>query len=133
MSIWISPFLWDCWSPSLSQKNGEIQIDIQGNGADRKADFPSTDAFHDVLRQLLKEGRDIEGLEVPSLENVAAWIWRRLDKAIPGLDRVMVRRGMDGAGEGCSYSGRQLKEAASSRQSIRSGPQGWQTRQWTTR
>ena len=55
---------------------------------------------------------DIEGLEVPSLENVAAWIWRRLDKDLPGLDRVLVRRGLDGAGEGCSYSGRTLQDAA---------------------
>ena len=55
---------------------------------------------------------EIEGLEVPSLENVAAWIWHRLDKEIVGLDRVMVRRGVDGAGEGCSYSGRALRDAA---------------------
>ena len=55
---------------------------------------------------------EIEGLEVPSLENVAAWIWHRLDKEIAGLDRVMVRRGMDGAGEGCCYSGRALQDAA---------------------
>jgi 6-pyruvoyltetrahydropterin/6-carboxytetrahydropterin synthase len=55
---------------------------------------------------------EIEGLEVPSLENIAAWIWHRLDKDLPGLDRVMLRRGMDGAGEGCSYSGRSLQDAA---------------------
>ncbi len=55
---------------------------------------------------------DIEGLEVPSLENVAAWIWDRLDRVVPGLDRVLIRRGLEGAGEGCSYSGRQLKSAA---------------------
>ena len=55
---------------------------------------------------------DIEGLEVPSLENVAAWIWDRLDPVVPGLDRVLIRRGIEGAGEGCSYSGRQLKSAA---------------------
>jgi 6-pyruvoyltetrahydropterin/6-carboxytetrahydropterin synthase len=55
---------------------------------------------------------DIEGLEVPTLENIARWIWCRLDKELSGLDRVVVRRGLDGAGEGCSYSGRRLRETA---------------------
>ena len=43
---------------------------------------------------------DVEGLEVPSLENVARWIWRRLD--FPELHRVMIRRGLTGHGEGCA-------------------------------
>jgi 6-pyruvoyltetrahydropterin/6-carboxytetrahydropterin synthase len=55
---------------------------------------------------------EIEGLEVPSLENIAVWIWQRLEKDLPGLDRVLLRRGIDGAGEGCCYSGRPLKDAA---------------------
>jgi hypothetical protein len=29
---------------------------------------------------------------------------------LSGLDRVIVRRGLDGAGEGCSYSGPALRE-----------------------
>ena len=55
---------------------------------------------------------EIEGLEVPSLENVAVWIWRQLDPVLPGLDRVVVRRGIEGAGEGCCYSGRAVRNAA---------------------
>jgi 6-pyruvoyltetrahydropterin/6-carboxytetrahydropterin synthase len=55
---------------------------------------------------------EIEGLEVPTLENIAAWIWQRVDPLIPGLDRVLVRRGIEGAGEGCCYSGRSLRSAA---------------------
>jgi 6-pyruvoyltetrahydropterin/6-carboxytetrahydropterin synthase len=55
---------------------------------------------------------DIEGLEVPTLENIAAWIWHRLDKILSGLDRVQIRRGMSGAGEGCCYSGRRSESAA---------------------
>ncbi len=49
---------------------------------------------------------DIEGLEVPSLENLAQWIWRRLDNLLPGLERITVRRGFTGNAEGCTYSGR---------------------------
>lgn len=55
---------------------------------------------------------EIEGLAIPSLENVAVWVWNRLENRIPGLDRVMVRRGLDGAGEGCCYRGRLARDAA---------------------
>ena len=48
---------------------------------------------------------DIEGLEHPSLENVARWIWGQLSTELDGLDRVVVRRGPDGLAEGCTYSG----------------------------
>ena len=48
---------------------------------------------------------EIDGLEVPSLENVAAWIWRRLEQVVPGLDRIVVRRGIVGRGEGCTFRG----------------------------
>ncbi|SUE44995.1 6-pyruvoyl trahydropterin synthase family protein [Roseomonas gilardii] len=53
---------------------------------------------------------DIEGLEHPSLENVARWIWNQLAGDLDGLDRVMVRRGPDGLAEGCTYSGRPISE-----------------------
>jgi 6-pyruvoyltetrahydropterin/6-carboxytetrahydropterin synthase len=55
---------------------------------------------------------EIEGLGVPTLENVAAWLWDQLDGTLQGLDRIIVRRGMDGAGEGCCYSGRHRRNAA---------------------
>ena len=55
---------------------------------------------------------DIDGLAVPTLENVAAWIWHELDASLSGLDRVVLRRGTEGAGEGCCYSGRMLRNAA---------------------
>jgi 6-pyruvoyltetrahydropterin/6-carboxytetrahydropterin synthase len=49
---------------------------------------------------------EIEGLAVPSLENVARWIWQRLDNVLPGLSGITVRRGTPGHGEGCTYRGR---------------------------
>jgi 6-pyruvoyltetrahydropterin/6-carboxytetrahydropterin synthase len=48
---------------------------------------------------------NIEGLAMPSLENIAQWIWRRLANTVPGLDRIIVRRGSSGHGEGCTYRG----------------------------
>ena len=44
---------------------------------------------------------DIVGLEVPSRENVAHWIWKRLGPEVPGLQRISVRRGYPGQAEGC--------------------------------
>ena len=47
---------------------------------------------------------DISGLELPTLECISRWIWDRLHQDLPGIDRVLVRRGS--CGEGCMYSGR---------------------------
>jgi 6-pyruvoyltetrahydropterin/6-carboxytetrahydropterin synthase len=59
------------------------------------------------IKQLLDHTylNEIEGLEIPTLENVAAWIWQRASKSVVGVDRVLVRRGIEGAGEGCCYRG----------------------------
>ena len=45
----------------------------------------------------------IKSLNNPSLENLALWIWRRLEPKFPGLARVTVRR--DSLGQSASYSG----------------------------
>ena len=45
---------------------------------------------------------EIEGLEKPTSENLAAWIWERLKPAVPGLSRVVVQ---ETCNAGCSYSG----------------------------
>lgn len=61
-----------------------------------------------VFRQLdHKFLNDIEGLENPSLENLAEWIWNRMVEMFPKtLDRVTVSRGPNGMEEGCTYTGR---------------------------
>lgn len=46
---------------------------------------------------------DIEGLEMPSLENLAKWLFDRLDGHIHGLESVHVSRGASGQSEGCIY------------------------------
>jgi 6-pyruvoyltetrahydropterin/6-carboxytetrahydropterin synthase len=47
---------------------------------------------------------EIEGLELPTLERLAAWIWRELAPGLPGLAEVHVSR--PSCHEGCIYSGR---------------------------
>ncbi len=51
---------------------------------------------------------EVDGLSVPTLENLTKWIWHQLDGAIPGVDRVIVSRRAQGGDEGCVYSARNL-------------------------
>ncbi len=45
---------------------------------------------------------EIEGLENPTSENIARWIWDRLKPVLPDLSAVMVR---ETCTSGCVYSG----------------------------
>lgn len=45
---------------------------------------------------------DIEGLDNPTSENLARWIWRRLDPVLPGLSKVVVQ---ETCNAGCEYTG----------------------------
>ena len=46
---------------------------------------------------------DVEGLENPTSENLARWIWARLTPALPLLSKVIVR---ETCTSGCAYDGR---------------------------
>ena len=45
---------------------------------------------------------DIEGLENPTSENLARWIWAQLAPGLPGLDRIVVQ---ETCTAGCIYRG----------------------------
>jgi 6-pyruvoyltetrahydropterin/6-carboxytetrahydropterin synthase len=45
---------------------------------------------------------EIDGLENPTSENLARWIWERLDAPLPGLSRIIVR---ETCTSGCVYAG----------------------------
>ena len=45
---------------------------------------------------------DIPGLENPTSEHLAMWIWERLQPALPGLSRVVVH---ETCTSGCDYRG----------------------------
>jgi 6-pyruvoyltetrahydropterin/6-carboxytetrahydropterin synthase len=45
---------------------------------------------------------EIEGLENPTSENLARWIWDRLYPGLPGLSKVVVR---ETCTSGCIYTG----------------------------
>lgn len=45
---------------------------------------------------------EVEGLENPTSENLARWIWQRLETRLPGLERVVIRETCTTA---CVYRG----------------------------
>ncbi|MEJ8568143.1 6-carboxytetrahydropterin synthase QueD [Elongatibacter sediminis] len=45
---------------------------------------------------------DIEGLENPTSENLARWIWQRLQPELPGLTQIIVQ---ETCNAGCIYRG----------------------------
>ncbi|MEL7047656.1 MAG: 6-carboxytetrahydropterin synthase [Pseudomonadota bacterium] len=69
--------------------------------------------FHfDELSEAISDARssldhhflnDVDGLEVPTLENITVWLWNRLANRVPGLARIEVSR--DSCHEGCVYDG----------------------------
>lgn len=84
-----------------------VEIEVTGPVGDRSgwvvdfADIKS--AFAPLLEQLdhfyLNE---IEGLENPTSENLARWIWRHLEPTLRGLSKVVIH---ETCTSGCVYRG----------------------------
>jgi 6-pyruvoyltetrahydropterin/6-carboxytetrahydropterin synthase len=87
----------------------KVEVFLRGEpeqGKDWICDFGEIERRIGELRDELDHNylNDVEGLEIPTLENISRWIWHKLDNVLPGLDRVLVRRGS--CGEGCVYTPR---------------------------
>jgi 6-pyruvoyltetrahydropterin/6-carboxytetrahydropterin synthase len=57
-------------------------------------DFDEISTAIEAMRETLDHHclNDIPGLEQPSLENIAVWIWDRAGAALPALSSVTIRR-----------------------------------------
>ena len=68
-------------------------------------DFGELDKAIAALKVELDHGylNDLKGLEHPTLENIAIWMWSRLEIDFPTLSKIAIRRGS--CGEGCIYEG----------------------------
>src|SRR6478735_4019514 len=64
---------------------------------------------------------EIEGLENPTSEVLAKWIWDHLQPALPQLSEIVVN---ETCTSGCRYRGRQLKSAGADRASSAPGDPG---------
>jgi len=69
------------------------------------ADFADISAAFAPLSAILDHNylNEINGLENPTSENLAIWIWTRLKDTLPALSKVVVH---ETCTAGCSYDGR---------------------------
>lgn len=67
-------------------------------------DFADIDkAVHPLLDKLDHQYlNDIDGLSNPTSEHIARWIWERLFKKLPQLDKIVIQESPD---SGCIYRG----------------------------
>jgi 6-pyruvoyltetrahydropterin/6-carboxytetrahydropterin synthase len=67
-------------------------------------DFGDIKASFQPLYELLDHNylNEVEGLENPTSENLARWIWERLQASLPGLSQVVVS---ETCTSGCIYRG----------------------------
>lgn len=94
-----------------------VRVSLQGRPdpktgliADLGAVKTTVDSAKDALdHRYLNE---IAGLELPTHETIAIWLWRRIAPDLPALAEIGIYR--DSCGEGCEYQGEfeTLEEAA---------------------
>ena len=64
-----------------------------------------SDAFRPIYEQLDHHYlNEIEGLDNPTSENLARWIWLRLRPSLPLLDKIIVQ---ETCNSGCVYQGKE--------------------------
>lgn len=84
-----------------------IEVHVSGPVSEREGwvmDFADVSrAFKPLFEQLDHHYlNEIEGLENPTSENLARWVWTRLKPDLPGLSRIVIH---ETCTAGCSYSG----------------------------
>ena len=89
----------------LAQPNLEViegEVDPQSGWL---IDFDAIDAIWAPLHEQIDHRylNEVPGLENPTSENLARWIWARLKPELPGLSRIVVR---ETPNAGCSYEGK---------------------------
>jgi 6-pyruvoyltetrahydropterin/6-carboxytetrahydropterin synthase len=84
-----------------------VEVHVQGPVDSRSGwvmDFADIRASFEPLFERLDHRclNDVPGLENPTSENLARWIWRELKPALPELSRIVVH---ETCTSGCSYDG----------------------------
>jgi 6-pyruvoyltetrahydropterin/6-carboxytetrahydropterin synthase len=84
-----------------------VQIHVQGPVDEQLGwvmDFADLKAAFQIIEDQLDHRclNDVAGLENPTSENLARWIWTRLHPALPALNKVVVR---ETCTSGCVYTG----------------------------
>lgn len=84
-----------------------VEIHVRGPVGERSGwvmDFADIKEAFRPLYEILDHNylNEIEGLQNPTSENLAIWIWRRLQPRLPGLCRVVIG---ETCTSGCEYDG----------------------------
>lgn len=84
-----------------------VEVHVRGKVGERSGwimDFGDIKQAWTPLHQRLDHYflNEVEGLENPTSENLARWIWQRLLPTLPGLERIVIR---ETCTSGCSYAG----------------------------
>lgn len=84
-----------------------VEVHVQGPVGERSGwvlDFADIAAAWQPLHAVLDHNylNEVEGLDNPTSELLARWIWRRLLPALPGLSQVVIR---ETCTSGCIYRG----------------------------
>ena len=84
-----------------------VEVHLRGSPDPERGWIVDFAALEDAIRPVRerldhRHLNEIDGLEMPTLENLSRWIWEQLKPSLPALSRVVVRRGAWG-GEGCVY------------------------------
>lgn len=83
------------------------EIHVKGEVGDHSGwivDFADVKAAFKPLEKQLDHNylNEVEGLENPTSENVARWIWRQLELSLPLLSKVVIK---ETCTSGCVYEG----------------------------
>jgi 6-pyruvoyltetrahydropterin/6-carboxytetrahydropterin synthase len=84
-----------------------IELAVRGPVNERTGwfiDYGDLDALWQPLHAVLDHNylNEVPGLENPTSENLARWIWQRLSPGLPALERVIVHETCDAR---CEYEG----------------------------
>lgn len=88
-----------------------IEIQVRGEVDERTGwvmDFADLRAAFQPIHDRLDHHylNEIEGLENPTSENLARWIWRELGPTLPQLSRIIIR---ETCTSGCIYEGEGIR------------------------
>lgn len=84
-----------------------VQVDITGKVDEATGwimDFNELDEQVNKIREMLDHRvlNEVSGLENPTTELLARWIWERLIIELPGLSRIVIQENLS---SGCIYTG----------------------------
>jgi 6-pyruvoyltetrahydropterin/6-carboxytetrahydropterin synthase len=92
-----------------------VRVTVDGEPDERSGILLHFDDLEQAIAQA-REALDhrllneVEGLEAPTLERIAMWLWDRLHNRLPGLAEIEIAR--DSCHEGCVYRGPRPRLAA---------------------